>query len=356
MPNGLKDYVMTLNNYSDEEYNNLCTKMGDRNLVQYGVIGKEVGEQGTPHLQMFIQFKRRVTMVAAKRLLGNNRLHMEQRRGTPQEASNYCKKDGEYVEYGELSVKGQRNDLKRMVEAELNKATEEEQLDQFGSGWVQYRRHVKESTKAIINQRNKERIKDSMALDQLRPWQQILYNAVQHHADPRKVLWIWDATGNKGKSYMATYLPVNMNAFVTSNGKSADVKYAYNGEPIVVFDFSRTQQDQINYQVIEEIKNGRYFSSKYVSEMRVFETPHVICFANFEPNRDALSRDRWLIVDLDRENPGILQARLALRHNMELAVPVVHEEMQDEVIYIDSDDEDFAQIVMDDELDFDTIH
>lgn len=187
-----------------------------------------------------------------------------------------------------------------------------------------------------INERNKLAIKETMSHDVLRPWQQILYNAVQHAPDPGKILWIWDKRGNKGKSYLATYLAVNMNAFVTSNGKSADIKYAYNGEPIVVFDFSRTQEDQINYQVIEEIKNGRYFSSKYVSEMRVFTTAHVICFANFEPNRQALSCDRWLTVDLDNENPGILQACLAMHHNMALAVPVVNEEMADE--YEDAQD------------------
>lgn len=257
-----------------------------------------------------------MSIVAAKRALGNNRLHMERRRGHPTEAATYCKKDGIFVEFGELSVPGQRNDLKKMVEAELNKATEEEQLNQFGSGWVQYRRHVKETTKAIINERNKDKIKDTMASDVLRPWQQILCNAVQHNADPRKILWIWDETGNKGKSYMATYLAVYHNAFVTSNGRSADIKYAYNGAPIVVFDFSRTQVEQINYQVIEEIKNGRYFSTKYVSEMRVFQTPHVICFANFKPNQDALSRDRWLIIDLERENPRIISHVERRYHNM----------------------------------------
>ncbi len=73
-----------------------------------------------------------------------------------------------------------------------------------------------------------------------------------------------------GKSWLATYLAVTYQAFVTSNGKSADIKFGYSGERIVVFDFSRSQEEQINYNIIEELKNGRYFNSKYESQMRVY--------------------------------------------------------------------------------------
>ena len=59
------------------------------------------------------------------------------------------------------------------------------------------------------------------------------------------------------------------------------------------------QEEQINYQVMESIKNGRVFSAKYESKMKVFDPPHVICFANFEPKREAMSADRWAIVDLE---------------------------------------------------------
>ena len=37
----------------------------------------------------------------------------------------------------------------------------------------------------------------------------------------------------------------------------------------------------------------------YESKMKVFDPPHVICFANFEPKREAMSADRWAIVDLE---------------------------------------------------------
>ncbi len=83
------------------------------------------------------------------------------------------------------------------------------------------------------------------------------------------------------------------------NGKSADIKYGYNGERVVIFDYSRSQEDSINYQVLEDLKNGIFFSPKYQSAMKVFEIPHVIVFANFEPKREKLSADRWAVVCLD---------------------------------------------------------
>ena len=68
------------------------------------------------------------------------------------------------------------------------------------------------------------------------------------------------------------------------NAKSADVKYALTGQRIVVFDLSRSQETHVNYEVIESVKNGVCFSTKYESQMKVFKTPHVVIMANFAPD------------------------------------------------------------------------
>ena len=72
-----------------------------------------------------------------------------------------------------------------------------------------------------------------------------------------------------------------------------DIKFAYNGQRIVFFDFSRSNEDRINYDVIESIKNGMMFSTKYESVVRMYDHPHVIIFANFMPSLTKLSADRW---------------------------------------------------------------
>ena len=92
-----RGYCYTLNNYSEEEVQRL------RNLeAVYHVFGEEVGESGTPHLQGFLYFKNAKTLSAVKKLVP--RAHLESMRGTPEQASDYCKKDGRYTEFGKLPM------------------------------------------------------------------------------------------------------------------------------------------------------------------------------------------------------------------------------------------------------------
>lgn len=69
--------------------------------VEYLIFGKEVGESGTPHYQGFLILKNKQRMSYVKKLL--TRAHLERRRGTPQQAIDYCKKDGDYAEIGQYS-------------------------------------------------------------------------------------------------------------------------------------------------------------------------------------------------------------------------------------------------------------
>lgn len=100
----------TLNNYTDDDVTRLQNYAG----VKYHVFGKEVGESGTPHLQGYIVFSKQLTFNQVRNIVGN-RAHVERTKGTPQEASNYCKKDGSFFEKGELPQPGTRNDLQLAV-------------------------------------------------------------------------------------------------------------------------------------------------------------------------------------------------------------------------------------------------
>ena len=90
------------------------------------------------------------------------------------------------------------------------------------------------------------------------------------------------------------------------NGKNADIRYAYIYEPIVIFDFSRSVEERVNYEIIESIKNDIFFSSKYESGMKLFNVPHVIIFANFYPDQNKLSLDRWDIREVNEHNKKIV--------------------------------------------------
>jgi len=88
-------WCFTLNNPTNDESDAI------RNLqFEYLIIGEEIGESGTPHLQGYIHYKIPRTFLSVKKDLG--RAHVEQRKGTPQQAADYCKKEEKYVEYGKL--------------------------------------------------------------------------------------------------------------------------------------------------------------------------------------------------------------------------------------------------------------
>lgn len=100
-----RNYCFTVNNWTDEE----------RTVIQgfdckYLVYGEEVGENGTPHLQGYIELHTQKSLDVMKKKF-NARAHYERRRGTAKEAADYCKKDGVIFEVGTISAQGERKDL-----------------------------------------------------------------------------------------------------------------------------------------------------------------------------------------------------------------------------------------------------
>ncbi len=111
----LRNFVFTLNNYTEEEEEALCKWAHDTpELVRYAVWGHEVGESKTPHLQGYMELKKKTSFSVIKRTLFG-RAHIEPRRGTAQEAADYCKKDDEEpFEEGQISAPGTRTDIAYM--------------------------------------------------------------------------------------------------------------------------------------------------------------------------------------------------------------------------------------------------
>lgn len=89
-------WCFTINNYSAEELA-ACLAMPD---VRYLVVGEEVGESGTPHLQGFVVFSKQLRRKAVSLLLP--RAWLGAAKGTNEDASKYCKKANKFTEIGEL--------------------------------------------------------------------------------------------------------------------------------------------------------------------------------------------------------------------------------------------------------------
>lgn len=66
----------------------------------YMIVGKEIGEEGTPHLQCFVAYETYTRFSTIKKQLP--RAHIEPMYGTTKEAIDYCKKDGQWQDFGEM--------------------------------------------------------------------------------------------------------------------------------------------------------------------------------------------------------------------------------------------------------------
>lgn len=127
------------------------------------------------------------------------------------------------------------------------------------------------------------------------PWQvELLQEINVPSSDDRKIIWYVDEKGKQGKTTFAKWLAINKGASIVTNGKSADIAKMIPDDPkLIVCDYVRSLEDHINYQIIEQLKNGLVFDSKYESKMKLFNSPHVVVFSNFQPDFLKLSLDRW---------------------------------------------------------------
>ncbi len=92
-----RSWCYTLNNYTDSEVDILKSIK-----CMYHVFGKEMSATQTPHIQGFIHWRNARSFSSVKSMLCG-RVHIEIRRGTPTEASAYCKKqDLDFFESGTL--------------------------------------------------------------------------------------------------------------------------------------------------------------------------------------------------------------------------------------------------------------
>ena len=151
-------------------------------------------------------------------------------------------------------------------------------------------------------------------------WQHYLEEELKLPVDDRQIIWYVDLIGGCGKTYYCKYRrAVHKDVVVTGNKDVRDVAHLIkqaidNGDwnkKIVFFDFSRSIKKSINYDTIEDVKNGMLTSTKYNGGFISFKSPHVVIFSNFYPDVDALSRDRWDIrdiTDVERPKPRVVRS------------------------------------------------
>lgn len=295
-----KHWCFTVNNWTHNELSAILslgpTADNPDCPAEYVVVGREMGENNTPHLQGFLTLRTRLRLRNVKLLGGLQRAHLEVARGSPRQASDYCKKDGDFDERGECpAAAGKRTDfenLKEWIKEQDPAPTHRDVAENFPSLWGRYQR----SCVGFLEMFGR---KPTLVEGPLRSWQQDLEERIEREPDDRSVFFVVDPEGNKGKSWMTRYWFTHRDDVQRlSIGKREDLAFAIDvSKKLFVFDIPRGQLELLQYSILEQLKDRMIFSSKYESCSKVLPHKcHVIVFCNEEPDRTKMTRDRYKIL------------------------------------------------------------
>lgn len=254
-----RKWCFTFNNYEGHDK----ALFQELNKISVFGFGKEIGEQGTPHLQGWAYFHKKVRplSVVGKWLPEGKWINWILMDGSLDQNITYCSEDGDYV------TNYIKEEEKKEIEIEI------EELE----GW-----QIEERDKSL--EKPKKRI----------------------------IRWIWSKMGKLGKSTFCKYMCIKHGALVligsANNIKNGICKWMEKNpgkEPgIIILDYPRSsdEKDFISYAGLEEIKNGCFFSPKFEGGMCIYNTPHVIVLANTAPDESKMSEDRWDIRNIDKKS------------------------------------------------------
>lgn len=290
----VKNWCFTLNNYTQADEDRLAT-LGT--TVAYIIIGKEIGDQGTPHLQGFVSFNERKRLAQVIAVIGQ--AHCTPARNVPA-SIEYCKKDGNFSEHGTAPTnrggQGSRNDISAFKEdVKEGMLSIREIREKHSEVYAKYKSFCIEYVNDHAPQKT---IPDHPYSE----WQQSLFDKIEAPADDRTIIFVVDKTGNSGKSWFAHHYTSKKDggAQVMLPGKKADMSYALETEIRVLFvDAPRSKQGEfIQYDFLEDIKNGYVFSTKYESRVKRLNQCHVVVMMNEFPDLMKLSQDRYDIIEI----------------------------------------------------------
>jgi len=243
-------WCMTLNNPTEDELEQLSSISSQ--FCKFAIVSLEVGDAGTPHLQGYIEFKKKSRPKSVFQF--TDRISWEKAKGTKFQNWTYCTKDGN-------------------IKLQIGEGFEPEyKIDLV-----------------------------------LKPWQEKIVEIIKSEPDDRSIYWFWESEGGIGKTVFQKWCFQNFQNCIVLSGKAADMKNGViqymqkndNRYPKLVFiNLPRSCKGFMSYTGMEEIKDMFFYSGKYEGGMVCGRNPHVMVFANEPPDYDKMSANRWKVTEI----------------------------------------------------------
>lgn len=128
-------------------------------IVRYGIFGEEIcPDTKKVHWQSYVEFTKpqRISAIR-KHFNGDKEIKAFIRKGTREQARDYCKKDNKYFEYGKwIKGQGHRTDLETIVEEIKNGKKLSDVMIESPKTYCQYRNGLKDIASTVTKSNTKK--------------------------------------------------------------------------------------------------------------------------------------------------------------------------------------------------------
>lgn len=154
-----------------------------------------------------------------------------------------------------------------------------------------------------------------------REWQNDLLEDIKKRPNDRNINILLSPKGNDGKTFLATYIhTMGLGRRIPAQREARDIMRMVMDMPkatCYLMDLPRATSKHAQeaiYASLEEIKNGYAYDDRYGFKEQFFEPPHIWVFTNHLPDKNLLSRDRWIYWRIGLTGLEVLTEQEASEH------------------------------------------
>lgn len=272
-------WCFTLNNFTEDEKLYIAQAyVAEEGDVQYVIYEEEHTQgEGTPHLQGYIEFAKKVRATTVKRIVGQ-RAHIEIARGTPQQNIAYCSKENKQTELGEHRSAAEGNQWDH-IKTLVRNGDRQAIFDQYFGTYLKYMKSI-----------------EALCTRYAPPPPEVQGDLKQ------KNLWIWGPPGT-GKSKKARH-DFGEDVYAKNANKWWD---GFRGQGVVVIEDLDPERSRMLTQFLKvwmdrypfeaEVKGGSLLVSPEFKFIVTSNYPPELCFA--QEDLEAIRR-RCTVIHMDR--------------------------------------------------------